>query len=105
MSSEVQPYDYPASQRDDFERKGHPGKFHQSITCGVGVTTFTGSNFGAGGLIVPPGTTGTASLSLGGTIPLAVLSSGSVRVYELSLASVTVDSGTVYVLIRNQVAK
>jgi hypothetical protein len=105
MSFEVQPYDYPSSQLDDFERKGHPGKFHQSITCGVGVTTFTGSNFGVGGILVTPGTTGTASLSLGGNIPLALLSSGSIRVYELSLSSVTVDSGTVYVLIRNQVAK
>jgi hypothetical protein len=101
----VQPYDYPVSQANDFERLGHPGKFHQSIICGTGTTTFTGSNFGVGGIIVPSGTTGTASLSLGGSIPLSVLAGGSARIYELSLSSVTVDSGTVYVLIRNQVAK
>ena len=101
----IQPYDYPASQANDFERLGHPGRFHQSITCTSGTTMFTASNFGVGGIIVPTGTTGTASLSLGGEIPLSVLAGGSIRIYELSLSSVKVDSGTVYVLIRNQVAK
>ena len=101
MSTEVQPYEYPPSQYSDFERKGHPGKFYQSITCGSGTTFFTGSNFGVGGIIVPSGTTGTASLSLGGVIPLAVLAAGGARIYELSLDSVKVDSGTVYVLKRN----
>lgn len=101
----VHPYDYPASQADDFERKGHPGRFLRSITCGTGTTFFTGSNFGAGGIIVPSGTTGTASLSLGGTIPLAILSGGSSRIYDLSLSSVKVDSGTVYVLLRNHLVR
>jgi hypothetical protein len=101
----VQPYDYPSSQANDFERLGHPGRFHKSVTCTSGTTIFTGSNFGAGGIIVPSGTTGTASLSLGGVIPLSVLAAGSVRAYELSISSVKVDSGTVYVLIRNQIAK
>jgi hypothetical protein len=101
----IQPYDYPASQANDFERLGHPGRFHKSVTCTTGTTVFTGSNFGAGGIIVPSGTTGTASLSLGGVIPLGALASGTVRVYELSLSSVKVDGGTVYVLIRNQLVK
>jgi hypothetical protein len=105
MSTEVQPYNYPASTLDQFDRLGHPGKFHRVIPCGTGVTTFTGSNFGVGGIVVPPGTTGTASFSLGGDLPLSLLSSGSVRAYEFSLRSVKVDSGTVYALIRNQVAK
>jgi len=98
----IQPYDYPVSQLNDFERLGHPGRFHQSISCGSGTTVFTSSNFGVGGIIVPSGTTGTASLSLGGVIPLSVLAAGGARIYELSLSSVKVDSGTVYVLIRNQ---
>ncbi len=105
MSIEVQPYDYPDSTYNEFQRKGHPGKFHGVIVCAVGTTNFTSSNFGIGGVIVPPGTTGTASFSLGGDIPLSVLASGSVRAYEFSLASVKVDSGTVYALIRNPIAK
>lgn len=102
--NEVHPYDFPSSQANDFERKGHPGKFLRSISCGVGTTNFTGSNFGAGGIIVPSGTTGTVYLSAGGAIPLSVLS-GSQRVFELSVSSVQVDSGTVYVMIKNQLSK
>lgn len=97
----VQPYDYGTDARNEFERKGHPGKFWKSIAC-TGTTVFTGSNFGVGGVIVPSGTTGTASLSLGGDIPLSVLATGGARIYDLSLSSVKVDSGTVYVLLRNQ---
>lgn len=97
----VQPYEYPASQADDFARKGHPGRYLQSITCTVGTTHFTASTFGAGGIIVPTGAGGTASLSGGGDIPLSVLTSNSPVIHELSLRSVKVDSGTVYVLIKN----
>jgi len=103
--NEIHPYNFPASQASEFERKGHPGKFFQSITCGTGTTTFTASNFGAGGIIVPNGTTGTASLSLGGTIPLSAMASTAAVIHELSLQSVKVDSGTVYVLIRNQMIR
>lgn len=101
---EIQPYNYGSDARNEFERKGHPGKFFQSITCPVGTTTFTGSNFGVGGVIVPPGTVGTASLSYGGTIPLSTIT-GSNGIVELSLWSVKVDSGTVYALIRNQIIR
>lgn len=98
----VQPYEYPASQADDFARKGHPGRYLQSIACTIGTTTvFTGSNFGAGGIIVPNGVVGTASLSGGGDIPLGVLTSNSPVIHELSLRSVKVDAGTIYVLIKN----
>jgi hypothetical protein len=102
--NEVHPYNFPTSQANDFERNGHPGKFLKSITCGVGATNFTGSNFGAGGIIVPGGATGTVYLSAGGLIPLSVLS-GSQRVFEFSVSSVQVDSGTVYVMIKNQLSK
>lgn len=103
--NEIHPYNFPASNVNDFERLGHPGKFIQSIACGIGTTTFTGSNFGVGGIIVPNGTTGTASLSLGGNIPLGSIASNSPVIHELSLSSVKVDGGTVYVLIRNQMIR
>lgn len=101
----IQPYSYPASQANDFERLGHPGRYHKSITCTSGVTTFTGSNFGVGALIVPTGSAGMVYLSNGGEIPLAVLSQGSIRQYELSVSSVNVSSGTIYALVRNQVVR
>lgn len=104
----IQPYSYPASQADEFEKKGHPGMFLQSITCLTGSTTFTGSNYGVGGLIVPYPTTGTASLSLGGEIPLATLATMSSQgsIIEISVRSVAVVSGgPVYALIRNQLVR
>lgn len=102
---ETQPYNYPASQYSEFEKKGHPGKFHRVINCSVGTTFFTGSNFGAGGLLVPGGTTGTASFSNGGSMSLHDLDSNTPTLYEFSLSSVQVDSGNVYVLIRNQMIR
>lgn len=102
--NEVHPYNYPTSQADDFTRVGHPGRFLRTISCGTGVTTFTSSNFGAGGIIVPSGVTGTASLSGGGDLPLATIAGTATAgnsIVELSLRSVKVDSGTVYVLIKN----
>ena len=104
-SNPIQPYNYPSDQRDEFERKGHPGKFLQSITCTSGTTTFTGSYYGVGGLIVPSGVVGTASFSNGGVIPLGTLASSGPSIYEFSLSSVKVDSGTVYALIRNQIIR
>lgn len=100
----IHPYDYPASQANDFQRKGHPGKFLKSITCTSGTTYFTGSNYGVGGIIVADTTTGTVTLSAGGSISLEDIA-GSKRILEISAESVTVNSGTVYVLIKNQISK
>lgn len=102
--NEFHPYNFPTSQANDFERKGHPGKFLRSVECGTGTTYFTGSNFGAGGILVPNGAQGSASFSAGGDISLHLLA-GAQRVFEFSISSVTVASGTVYVLIKNQVSK
>jgi hypothetical protein len=101
----IQPYNYPASQANDFERLGHPGRYYRSITCTSGITTFTGSNFGVGAIIVPTGSVGTIQLSDGGEIPLEILSQGSIRQYEFSISSINVSSGTVYALVRNQLVR
>lgn len=105
-ANEVQPWEYPTTnQLTDFQRMGHPGRFHQVITCTTGTTNFTSSNFGVGGIIVATGSVGTASFSQGGSIPLGILAQGGLRMYEFSLESVKVDSGTVYVLMRNQMIR
>lgn len=102
-TNEVHPYSYGSDARNEFERKGHPGKFYKVVTCTSGITNFTGSNFGLGAIIVAGGTAGTAYFSDGGSIPLAALSaSNGTATYEFSLSSVNVSSGTVYALIRNQ---
>jgi hypothetical protein len=102
--NEIHPYNFPPSQANDFERKGHPGKFLKSITCGSGTTYFTGSNYGVGGIVIPEGAQGTMYFSAGGSLPIDELAD-SKRVLEFSLSSVTVTTGTVYALIKNQISK
>ena len=99
MADATHPYNFPPSEANDFKRKGHPGKFLKSIACSSGIT-----NFGVGGLVVPSGADGTGYLSAGGTIPLSLFAD-SKRIVELSLSSIDVSSGTIYVLIKNQVSK
>jgi hypothetical protein len=100
-SNPIQPYDYPPSEANDFKRKGHPGRFHTSITCLNGSTTiFTGSNFGVGGVIVPTGAAGTAYLSNGGELALGSIAGSGIQ--ELSVERIVVSSGTIYALKRNQ---
>lgn len=106
--NEVHPYNYSSDNRSEFEKKGHPGKFFKSVTCSSGTTIFTGSNFGAGGIIIPAGTSGSVELSGGGNIPLTALSGSAnagTAIIELSVSSVTVNAGTVYVLLRNQLIR
>lgn len=105
MANPIQPYTYGSDQRSEFEKKGHQGKFHRSITCTTGTTVFTGSNFGVGGLIVPSGVLGTASFSNGGTVFLNSLASTNPRIYDFALESVKVDAGTVYALVRDHLIR
>jgi len=102
--NEIHPYNFPESQANDFERKGHPGKFLKSITCTTGTTHFTASNYGVGGVVVASGSTGTFYFSAGGSLPIDGLAD-SKRILEFSLSSVTVTAGTVYALIKNQISK
>lgn len=102
--NEIHPNSYPPFAGSDFDKNGHPGKFHKVYTCsGSTFTTFTGSNFGAGALIVPTGSAGTVYLSKSGSLPLSALPVASI--YELSIRSIDVTAGTVYVLIRNQTVR
>lgn len=105
----VQPWEYSGTgslYRDDFARMGHPGKFHKSILVSSGTTTnFTGSNFGAGGIIISGSATGTIELSGGGVILIESLVASTPQIYELSIAKVTVTAQQVYVLIRNPIVR
>jgi hypothetical protein len=100
----VQPYDYPAptvQTNNDFNRKGHPGKFYKSISVS-GSAFFTGSNYGAGAILPMSGSIGTAFLSGGGSIDMSKLTAG--YIHELSVASVS-GANNVIILIRNQAVR
>jgi hypothetical protein len=103
--SAIQPQEYHQRQTggspNDFVRLGHPGKFHKVIAP-TGTAYFTGSNFGAGAVITFGSAAGTAYLSNGGSINLAVLAKG--HIHELSIDYVT-GAADVYVLIRNQAVR
>lgn len=105
MSNEFNPVYLRAEQQQfesEFLRKGHPGKWHGSITCTTGSTLFTGSNYGVGALVVVSGSTGTVTLSSDNSqIPIQALSG----LVELSPLKIDVNSGTVYALKRNNIIR
>mgnify|MGYP001020627834 CR=1 FL=1 len=106
MADGVHPYNFSTTRHNnDFERLGHPGKFYKVVECTSGTTFFTGSNYGAGGILVPTGSNGTVFLSNGGSIPASALVGSSTSIHELSVSAVTVSAGTIYVLIRNQLVR
>jgi hypothetical protein len=99
--NEVHPYNFPASQANDFDRKGHPGKWLKSIAVS-GTVWFTGSNYGAGAIIPYSSAAGTAYLTGGGSINIGNLA--KTYIHELSIERI--ESGAdCYVLIRNQMIR
>jgi aspartate oxidase len=101
MGNAIQPpYDQVVTPQntDQFDIWGHPGKFYKSILAS-GTQWFTGSDFGAGAVIVASGGTGSIYLSNGGSIDAADLAVG--YIHELSIEHVE-NASNIYVLIRNQ---
>jgi hypothetical protein len=99
--TEIHPYNFPASQVDDFDRLGHPGKWKKSLLAS-GTAWFTGSSYGAGAVLPITSAAGTAYLTDGGTIDLSKLVVG--HIHELSVEHVE-GASNVYVLFRNQVIR
>lgn len=102
----IQPYTYQtgsgAINNNDFDKKGHPGKFLLSVPATGSTVWFTGSNYGASALLPYTSATGTASLSGGGTIDISKLAVGVIC--ELSIMSIT-GGANFYVLYRNQLIR
>jgi hypothetical protein len=97
----TQPYNYPTSSANDFERLGHPGKWKKSVLVS-GTTWFTGSNYGVGAIMPYGSSAGTAYLTDGGNIDISKLTKG--QIHELSVFYI--ESGAdVYALFRNQVIR
>ena len=101
----IQPYNYGSSQANDFERKGHPGKWKKVVTVngGSGTTVwFTGSNYGAGAIIANSSAGGTIYLSDGGSINAGILA--KTHIHEFSIERI-VDGTDLYVLFRNHAVR
>lgn len=104
MATAIHPYDYPASEANEFERKGHPGKWLKSVSVTGGASLeFTGSNYGAGAILTTSeSATGTIYLSEGGTVSAASLTHG--YIHELSIKKIE-NGDHCLVLIRNQMIR
>ena len=85
------------SNYDDFQKRGHPGKFYATTTVADGMTAYTGSNYGWNAAIVKTHGSAVFHLSGGGTIPANNLTAGVV--YEFSIQKITAaSSATIYLL-------
>lgn len=99
--NEVHPYNFPSSETNDFERKGHPGKWLKSVAV-TGTVWFTGSNYGAGAIMPYGSAAGTAYLSGGGSIDISKLAKGYIHEFSIEHVESAADS---YILIRNQIIR
>ena len=88
------------SSYDDFQKKGHPGRFYGVETVADGMTAYTGSRWGFGAVIVQTHGSAVFHLSGGGTIAATNLSAGVV--YEFSLQKITDASSAVIYLLKTK---
>lgn len=107
MSSTPNPidkYELPQPDRSGFDYLGHTGRWYKVIEVNnTSTVDFTGSNYGAGGIILT-NTNCTIHLSGGGTIPGTALSTNTL--YEFSVSKVVnAAAAKQYVLIRNGVIR
>lgn len=88
------------STYDQRQKFGAPGKWSRVFVLNNTSASFTGSDFGAGGVIVgEASTTGHADLMDGGRVNLAHLVVGTT--YDFSVKHIACNAKTVYVLQKN----
>ena len=108
MAGPLYPYNYRKLANsniwDDYRVNqtvlGNAGKWSKSVSVSSATVDFTGSNYGAGAIMLTAATNGTASLTGGGTIDLSKLSADTI--YEFSVSSVKEDSNNVVYVLINQ---
>lgn len=91
---------YTATEQNQFDRLGHPGKYMSSYRYTSGQVDFTGSNYGYGSIIVKTPGNATASLSAGGEIILSDLTAGVI--YDLSISQIKGGSASVIYVLKRQ---
>lgn len=89
-----------ATEQNQFQRLGHPGRYYSTITYTSGQTDFTGSNYGYGAVIMKTHGGATIELSGGGIISASDLPNEAI---ELSVSKIKDGSSAIiYVLKRQQ---
>jgi len=91
---------YTATEQNQFDRLGHPGKYTTSYRYTSGQVDFTGSNFGYGAILINTVGGATASLSNGGQIPLGHLSANTI--HELSISQIKGGTNSIIYVLKRQ---
>lgn len=86
---------------DQFNRLGHPSQYSYVQKRITGEVILKNGAFGTVSLLIAPGTTGTANLSNGGSIPLQDLQAGVIQ--EISVESITNITGSLYLFGRDEI--
>lgn len=93
-----------ATEQNQFQRLGFPGRYHSALTVATTATSsFTGSNYGYGAVLLGNGANTAASkifVAGGGVISGNDLTVGTI--YELSPEKIQSTGGNIYVLKRQQ---
>ncbi len=93
-------YGRNATEQNQFQRLGHPGRYYSVIKYTAGQTDFTGSNYGYGAVIMKTHGGAAIELSGGGSIDAVDLPND---VIELSVSKISGGtSAEIYVLKRQQ---
>lgn len=93
-------YSNIATEQNQFQRLGHPGRYTSVIKYTSGQTDFTGSNYGYGAVIMKTHGSAVIELSGGGSIDAVDLPND---VIELSVSKISGGtSAEIYVLKRQQ---
>ena len=91
---------YTATDQNQFDRLGHPGKYMTSFTYTGGQVDFTGSNYGYSALIIKTDGAATASLSGGGQVILSNLTSGVI--YDFSISQIKGGTSSIIYVLKRQ---
>jgi len=92
--------DYESSEKTQFTRLGHPGKYLTAYAYTGNQVDFTGSNYGYGAILINTVGGATASLSEGGQIPLGHLTTGTI--YDLSISKISGGTNSVIYVFKKQ---
>ena len=91
---------YTATEQNQFDRLGHPGKYTSVYTYTGGQVDFTGSNYGYSALIIKTDGAATASLSGGGQVILSNLTSGVI--YDFSISQIKGGTSSIIYVLKRQ---
>jgi hypothetical protein len=93
--------DYESSEKTQFTRLGHPGKYLTAYAYTGGQVDFTGSNYGYGAILVATSGGATASLSDGGILPLGLIE-GNKDILDISISKISGGTNSVIYVFKKQ---